>query len=105
MRKFLIALAIAAQSALAENYLVSYTPDSHAKLIMEQNISLPKGFKLSEANYWGMVDDNNPDIIKYLDYAETIVAMSDAERNKLKAKCGTIDANCVQSILGEEGHD
>lgn len=105
MRKFLIALAIVAQPTFAENYLVSYTPDSHAKLIMEQNIGLPKGFKLSEANYWGMVDDNNPDVTKYLEYAETIVTMSDAERNRLTAKCGTIDASCVQDILGEEGHD
>lgn len=105
MRKFLIALAVVAQPTFAANYLLAYTPASHTQLIKEQSIGLPKGFALTQADYWGVVDDNNPNITTYLEYADTIVIMSDSEHKKLTAQCGTIDIICAHHILGEEGHD
>lgn len=104
MRKLLIALAIVAQPALADSYLMSLTTEGYAKLVMEHNIA-PKETVWREGNIWFLIDDENKNVTEYMDAAETVVVMSDAQRKKLKAKCKHIDGTCVESILSEQGHD
>lgn len=104
MRKLLIALAIVAQPALADTYLVSFTPQANAKLVMEHGVT-PKETVWREGRIWALIDDRDPSIAEYMEAAETVVVMSDAQRKKLKAKCKHIDNTCVASILSEQGHD
>lgn len=104
MRKFLIALVVVAQSATADSYLMSLTPEANAKLVMEQYIT-PKETTWRDGRIWFLIDDENKNVAEYMEAAETVVVMSDAQRKKLKAKCKHIDNLCVASILSEQGHD
>jgi hypothetical protein len=105
MRKLLIALAIVAQPALADSYLMSFTPEGHAQLIMEHNLALPEKPLMRGPLFWILIDDNNPNVSEYIGAAETVVVMSDAKRAELQAQCEHIDDTCVDSILSEQGHD
>lgn len=105
MRKLLIALAVVAQPAFADSYLMSFTPEGHAQLIMEHDLALPPNPLMRGPLFWSLIDDENPHVSEYIAAAETVVVMSDAQREKLRAKCKHIDDTCVDTILSEQGHD
>jgi hypothetical protein len=103
MRKFLIALVVVAQPAAAD-LLLSMSPENQARLIMEQDLPLPKGAMLRDSNFWSIVSGKDANMRAYLNSANSATVMNIPTRSY--TQCAEISNECIDNILfGPKRHD
>jgi hypothetical protein len=108
MRKFILALAIAAQPALAEHYsyyVVAVPSDAMLEMVTKESVPRPVESTQDGKHDWLVVRDDDQWSQKYIDNATDVVHMSGPMYRKLKKSCGRIAYACVKPLLAEQGHD
>lgn len=106
MRKLIIALAVIAQPALADYYVVAVPSDRMTEMVAYEGVPRPvDAYGDDDKHDWLVVKDNDEHVKEYLDNATDIIPMSASALQHFKKTCGVVARTCVQTILAESGHD